>query len=111
MSNTELNTTYLEWCPVCRCLVLMKLHTRDMCKHLSSVRSSIFGESQEGKSDLTLERILRICSQLEATMQEHERTCVMCSYWVEEDSNQRCDDYQELRDKRHEWAKRHDDAH
>lgn len=110
MSEGMKQEEYLEYCSVCRCCVLMRLHTRDMCKHLQGVRSSIFG-ANEGKSDLTLERISHILDHLKNTMQEHEKTCGMCSFWVREDSSKRCTEYQYMQEIKFKWAKRHDDAH
>lgn len=104
------NTEYLEYCPICRCLAVMSLHTIDMCKHLANVRCSLFEENQ-GTSDLTLERISRILDHLKNTMQEHEKTCGMCSFWVREDSRKRCTEYQHMQEIKFKWAKRHDDAH
>lgn len=60
-------------------------------------------------SEITLDRILRILKHLEDIMKEHETMCVMCSYWVGQDSDNRCDEYQIMRDIRHKWGTRLND--
>lgn len=62
-------------------------------------------------SEITLDRILRILKRLEVTMKDHEIMCVMCAYWVKQDSDNRCDEYQNMREIYWKWGKRHDDSH
>jgi hypothetical protein len=103
-------TTPLEYCHVCRCAVLMRDHTTDECSRLKRVRSSIRVERYDA-SDVTIENISRIFERIVETMKEHERTCGLCSYWIKEDSSQRCGDYQSMREAKWKWGKKHDDAH
>jgi hypothetical protein len=100
----------LERCPICGRLVLKGHHGQAECERLASVRNSMHIERYEA-SDVTTDNISRILQRLKETMEEHERTCGLCSYWVKEDSIERCDDYLEMMITRCKWGKRHDDSH
>ena len=104
------NTAHFERCPICGCLALPGHHGRATCEHLASVRSSMHIVRYEA-SDVTIDNISRILQLLKETMEEHERTCGLCSYWIKEDSITRCDDCLEMMKTRFKWGEKHDNSH
>lgn len=101
----------LEYCPICRCAVLKKDHTRQECARLAKISQEIRADVPREEQEITLERMRGLLKQLKATMKEHETTiCFTCSDLLAQDSLQRCAEYRQMQEIFWKWGKRYDDT-